>query len=127
MFKKIPLLIIATIMVVGCTQSHTDLYELQQAFESDQYNKAFKISQELALEGDPDAQYTLGYLFYSGLGTEKNIPLGEYWIQIAAEQGQANAVHAMQLIQQSRLLAPNLPDSSSEDFNNPDQQLYSQP
>lgn len=114
MLIRVILFMLSTLVIVGCANSEPNLLELKEAFDNDEYTRAFDLGHTLALEGDPDAQYTLGYLFYTGLGTERNIPLGEYWIQIAAEQGQANAIHAMQLIQQSRLLAPTLPDAVEE-------------
>ena len=50
-----------------------------------------KRTQELALYGDPFAQFNLGYAYKYGDGVKKNLQKAEYWLELAAEIGQDDA------------------------------------
>ncbi|MCH9644827.1 MAG: SEL1-like repeat protein [Gammaproteobacteria bacterium] len=51
-----------------------------------------------AENGDPDAQYALGYMYYYGLGTVRDIPTARLWIKRAASQDQPLAKKALRMI-----------------------------
>lgn len=51
-----------------------------------------------AENGDPDAQYALGYMYYYGVGTVRDKQTAELWIKRAAAQGQPLAKKAEVLI-----------------------------
>jgi uncharacterized protein len=48
-------------------------------------------TRELAEQGDPNAQYTLGVMLREGIGVERNYQEAMNWSQRAAEQGYADA------------------------------------
>ncbi|HDP26234.1 MAG TPA: sel1 repeat family protein [Deltaproteobacteria bacterium] len=52
---------------------------------------AVKDLEARALEGDAEAQFTLGLTYATGLGVEQNFDLAFRWIQKSAEQGKAHA------------------------------------
>lgn len=52
---------------------------------------AIKIWQPLAVKGDKDAQYHLGYMFQTGTGVEQNTQKAHYWYNKAAQNGHGKA------------------------------------
>jgi TPR repeat protein len=61
------------------------------AYESGDYQTAFRIWEPLAAEGDSRAQYGLGYMYDNGLGLPKNPSEAVDWYRRAAEQGNPEA------------------------------------
>lgn len=59
--------------------------------EKGEYEKAFRLFQRLAKEGDAEAQHNLAMLYRAGKGTEKNLELSALWFRKAADQGIADA------------------------------------
>lgn len=51
-----------------------------------------------AEEGDPDAQYALGYMYYYGRGVTQDMAQAKQWIKKAANQGQQQAVQAEKIL-----------------------------
>ena len=67
-------------------------------FDNQNYPAAFQNIQLPANDGNAQAQYALGYMYYYGQGTPVNTTLGKMWIQKAAVNGDADAQKALQLI-----------------------------
>jgi TPR repeat protein len=106
--KPIPfftlLIILLTFLVSsGCSttpdqQTHDPeavMKEAHKAFAAEAYEQVFKLVFPLAASGNADAQYTLGYLYYNGLGVEKSEIQAMNWIQRAAVQGHKKALKAL--------------------------------
>lgn len=55
--------------------------------------------QAAALQGDADAQYTLAYMYYYGLGTVADQATALTWMRKAAAQGQGLAIAALKLVE----------------------------
>jgi TPR repeat protein len=72
----------------------------QVAFKTGDYKSAFHLLYPLAMDGQPDAQYAIGYMIYYGKGVVRNQQIGQAWIREAAVHGQAQAEQAMQLLTQ---------------------------
>tara|TARA_B100000989_G_scaffold298629_1_gene288833 strand:- start:7748 stop:8776 length:1029 start_codon:yes stop_codon:yes gene_type:complete len=70
----------------------------KQSFINGDYQTAFKDLQPLAKQGNPDAQYAVGYMYYYGLGTPIDRSQAIHWMQMAANNGQPLAKEAMQHI-----------------------------
>jgi TPR repeat protein len=51
--------------------------------------------QQAADAGDPDAQYAIGYMYYTGKNLPQNIATAKNWIKRAAVQGQPQAMRAL--------------------------------
>lgn len=74
------------------------LYTAKQFFVEKKYGQAFKALLPLAEQGDADAQYGIGYLYYYGKGIEADRNAGVRWIKQSAHQGFASAVQALKLL-----------------------------
>ena len=107
-------LLLLTPLVLGGCASHTRNLSTSffassasdTRFESICTNNAFlkkygcsvsRVTKD-ANAGNPDAEYALGYLYFSGFGVQKNTQLARQWIQKAASQGQQLAAKALQLM-----------------------------
>ena len=53
-----------------------------------------------ATQGDAEAQHNLGAMYANGKGVPKDFAKALKWFQLAAEQGQENALKALDRIQQ---------------------------
>lgn len=73
----------------------------QQNFEQQNYTQAFKDLKPLAERGNADAQYAVGYMYYYGKGTPKDMKLALQWMNKAAQQGQPLAQQALRAIQKA--------------------------
>lgn len=51
-----------------------------------------------AQQGDPDAQYALGYMYFYGIGTVRDVDAAKLWIRRAAAQGQPLALKATHIL-----------------------------
>jgi TPR repeat protein len=72
------------------------LAEAKAAYKEQRYLEAFQLLFPLAVAGNDQAQYALGYLYFYGLGLEKNEQQAMAWIQRAAAQGNKKALQALQ-------------------------------
>ncbi|MBL1276317.1 MAG: SPOR domain-containing protein [Ectothiorhodospiraceae bacterium] len=67
----------------------------------------------LAEQGDADAQYSVGYMLYNGMGTPENISQAVTWLIASANQGNGNAVIALRRI---ALAGRNIDENASENI-----------
>jgi hypothetical protein len=65
--------------------------EAKAAIRLRNFTKAIEIYQELAQQGDVDAQFALGGLYRSGRGIEKDTTKAHHWFLQAAKQGHVEA------------------------------------
>jgi len=56
---------------------------------------SFQLTQSKADQGDTDAQFNLGLLYYSGVGTPQDSKKAVYWLTKAAEQGHITAQYKL--------------------------------
>lgn len=66
------------------------------------YGCSILTLEQNAENGDINAAYILGYVYYYGLGTPTDSASGKLWIEKAANEGQPQAVKAMALIQRTQ-------------------------
>lgn len=97
-------LLIVTLLASGCsTTPKSDqpedpqaiMEQAHKAYASQDYKRVFQLVFPLAAAGNDQAQYTLGYLYFHGLGIEKSERQAMNWIQRAAVQGNKKALHAL--------------------------------
>jgi septal ring-binding cell division protein DamX len=99
----------ATLFISGCasTPDYSDDQARfdagKEAFLAREYIQAAKLFEPLALRGHSQAQYTLGYLYYYGLGISQNGELGKKWISSAAGKGNQLAIKALGLISKEQV------------------------
>ncbi|MEJ2566555.1 MAG: hypothetical protein P8164_12540 [Gammaproteobacteria bacterium] len=95
------------------------------AYLLNDYKRTFLIALPQAEAGEAWAQYTVGYLYYYGLGVALDKQAGKHWIESAAAKGYEPARQAMQRLSAQRPAAgteqtppaasPNKePDATSE-------------
>lgn len=72
-----------------------DLAAAKQAYARGQYRRAAVLLLPLARQGDADAQYALGYLYYYGLGVPRDAQRAVHWIGQAASRGHEKAQRAL--------------------------------
>jgi len=63
------------------------LEQAKEAFRAKDYKTAFSLFSVLANQGAIEAQYDLGWMYYKGLGIEKNIEQSLVWYKRAGEKG----------------------------------------
>ena len=70
----------------------------QSAFNGQNYDRAFHVWKPLAENGDAEAQYSLGFMYESGWGTEKDYRRAYDWYRRAADQGHPKAQYNLGLL-----------------------------
>jgi TPR repeat protein len=103
-YLTLPAILLALLLTAGCSSTPDEdklqdpeavMMEAHKAYAAENYQKVFQLVFPLAATGNADAQYTLGYLYYHGLGTEKSEVQAMNWIQRAALQGHKKARQAL--------------------------------
>lgn len=103
MYKKLlnSTILLATAALLSSCATDPVIKSFNEArvnYQSENYQLAYQELLVPAAKGNIDAQYALGYLYYSGKGIETNRVLGEYWIKKAALAGNINAQQALKVI-----------------------------
>src|SRR5437016_2381488 len=97
---KLVSVILLSVILTACAHLRMP-QELQQGkldFAEGNYKQAFRELLPLASEGNSDAQYAVGYMYYYGYGVTQDNDSGVFWMQKAATQHNAAAVKALQII-----------------------------
>ncbi|MCZ6603613.1 MAG: tetratricopeptide repeat protein [Alphaproteobacteria bacterium] len=69
-----------------------------QAYDLGNYRKAFTEWLPLALDGNPDAQFNIGFMYANGLGVDKCVIEAIVWYRRAANSGIADAQYNLGLV-----------------------------
>lgn len=86
------ILLIFTALLFNTTV-YADLFEqANEAFDKQQYKKAFLLFKKSAESGYAKSQYNLASLYQQGIGTDKNLPKAIYWYLKAAQQKHVNSM-----------------------------------
>lgn len=89
------------LLLSACTPTTAqEMMRGKQAYIAHRYDLSSVHVSRAAKEGDPDAQYAMGYMFYYGKGVPQDYKRGKYWIAKAAAQGQPLAIKALKMINQ---------------------------
>lgn len=73
------------------------------SFESGYYKEAFHQLLPLAVKGNAEAQYAVGYMYYYGYGVPEDTESGMFWMSKAADQHYSPAIQALQIIHQHHI------------------------
>jgi len=76
-------------VVMAATEANGQITSLEQAkiaYKNKDYKTAFSLFSSLADQGNVEAQYDLGWMYYEGLGTERNIENALLWYKKAGEK-----------------------------------------
>lgn len=110
------LLIGVMLACIGCATQTPKELETEEALEkarkeflAKHYEDSAITLMPLVREGNADAQYSLGYMYYYGLGVPRNINYGRQLIQASAAQANERAIQAINTFaQQQATLGPSL-------------------
>lgn len=81
--------------------SWADFVDGLQAFNTGDFDKAFREWLPLALEGNPDAQFNIGYMYANGFGLDENLAEAANWYRRSAETGIPDAQYNLALLYSS--------------------------
>lgn len=88
--------------LTGCetaVERTLSMAEAKTSYSKGELERAFRITEVMAYEGDAEAQYALGFMYIKGAGAPRNEDLGLLWIEKAANQGNSKALAALDMIQ----------------------------
>lgn len=90
-------------VLAGCAthapaRGDTALRDAQSAYARQDYRKAAELLAVPAMQGNAEAQYALGYLYYYGRGVRKDQRRARAWFEDAARLGHAGARQALELM-----------------------------
>jgi len=83
-------LIVLSILPIAATFAQNPA-QAWQAIDNQDYETAIRIFQQLANKGDPDGEYGLGYMFWRGLGEERDMAKALDQLTRAAKNGHVAA------------------------------------
>jgi TPR repeat protein len=109
MFKRYHQLIIVCVVLglTACSTTPSKNESADPGFNNQLFQKAkssylagdFKTAatlfDSLAQNGNPEAQYSLGYMYYYSKGVDRDLDKAMYWFKLAASQGNPNAKQAL--------------------------------
>ncbi|EKD73606.1 MAG: hypothetical protein ACD_45C00253G0004 [uncultured bacterium] len=96
------LIIFICLMLLACASTKVPygLWMGKASFRSGDYKEAFHQLLPVAVSGQPEAQYAIGYMYYYGYGVPQDYESGIFWMNQAAKQHYPPAVKALNMIQQ---------------------------
>lgn len=62
------------------------------------FRQAFRLILPVAISGNPQAEYALGYMYYYGYGAPEDLETGLFWMRRAAAQHNCYAIKALNII-----------------------------
>lgn len=71
---------------------------VKEDYAKKNYARAFQEVWGPAKHGDPQAQYVMGYMYFYGLGTDKDQDMGRSLIRQSAAKNYPPAIHALKQI-----------------------------
>jgi len=99
-YLLVPILISSALLLSACSPSANKLLaQGEAAYKTQNYHIAFNNILAAAKKGNIQAQYTLGYMYYYGIGTPRNMQHAIAWLDYAAQHGDPRAIQAIQLLQ----------------------------
>ncbi|EKD71206.1 MAG: hypothetical protein ACD_46C00246G0005 [uncultured bacterium] len=104
-FLKISLFSLLVCSLLACSTTMrsspatmSELKQGQRLFETGYYKRAMRDLLPLASDGNPEAQYAVGYMYYYGYGVTQDTDVGYFWINRSASQDYAPAKQALAVI-----------------------------
>jgi len=87
--QRIAIGLVAVALFVGSLTAHAADFDAGvKAYELGDYATALRIMQELADQGDAEAQYNLGLMYENGQGVTQDYVQAQMWFTLAAARGQ---------------------------------------
>ncbi|VVC75079.1 hypothetical protein AQUSIP_03550 [Aquicella siphonis] len=80
----------------------SELNQGKRYFEQGYYKRAMHELLPIACDGNAEAQYAVGYMYYYGLGVAQDTDVGHFWIMRSASKGYPPAIKALEMIEVSK-------------------------
>jgi hypothetical protein len=103
--KKMLLLLFCTLMLQACASGRM-AQELEQGkidFTAGNYHEAFHQLYPLAIDGDAQAQYAVGFMYYYGYGVARDTEAGICWMTKSANKCFIPAKKALALLREQQV------------------------
>jgi TPR repeat protein len=102
--RRIFILLILSFTLAACAtttspRTASELAQGKRLYEQGYYKRAMQDLLPLACDGNAEAQYVVGYMYYYGNGVTQDTDVGVFWIKRSARQGYAPAVQALEMIE----------------------------
>jgi TPR repeat protein len=97
---RVIILVLLSLLLPACASQRDD-YRLdvgKRDFVNGIYKPAFHELLPLAMQGNTQAEYAVGYMYYYGYGVAQDTESGTVWMERAANQGNEAAQQALKLI-----------------------------
>lgn len=119
MYSGLLVVILSAFLAIGCTTLTTeDNFDSgKENFMAGNFDQSFKQLLPLAKQGNHEAEYAVGYMYFYGLGTQQDMQQAIKWMQQAADAGQPQAKVALQQLQQDHVITTK---AFSNDINRTD-------
>ncbi|HEX5646037.1 MAG TPA: HEAT repeat domain-containing protein [Nitrospira sp.] len=108
MFTKSVILFIALVLASIPRIADASFESGVAAFKKADYQTAYQALHPLAEDGDPKAQYYIGFMHYSGKGVNQDSTEALKWVKPAAESGLAEAQYLFAMMNEEGLPEPNV-------------------
>lgn len=88
------------LLFLGLTQAHAseDMYAAKRAIRDGDYAEAYCIMKPLAVKGDAEAQYQIGWMYHNGYGLSINDSKAVYWWEKSVKGGWVDAMMALVML-----------------------------
>jgi TPR repeat protein len=95
--------VLLSLSIIGCHATYSpaatsELLQGKRDFDGGYYKRAMRGLLPLACNGNPDAQYAVGYMYYYGYGVAQDTNVGTFWIESSAQKNYKPAISALQMI-----------------------------
>lgn len=102
--KKLLIIVLLALSLIGCANTPNSLNSKSQVaygkslFEQGYYRQAMQQLLPMACDGNADAEYAVGYMYYYGYGVPQDTDVGAMWIRRSAAQHNCEAMSALLMI-----------------------------
>lgn len=122
MTRRMTIIVLTAVLMTGCASTkksdvnnpptpskvispatRSELEHGKNLFQDGYYKRAMEQLLPLAAEGNMEAQYAVGYMYYYGFGTGQDTESGVFWIQRSANQGFKPATQALIIMRQEQM------------------------
>lgn len=113
-FYKYFLIILLSFGLISCANTPDSLNSKSQVaygkslFEQGYYRQAMKQLLPMACDGNADAEYAVGYMYYYGYGVPQDTDVGAMWIRRAACHHNCQAMMALPMVDKASPPPPQL-------------------
>ncbi len=97
---KVIVVLVLAIMLQACAspKMSEEMAAAKIKFNAGDYKTSFHELLPIAVYGNKQAQYAVGYMYYYGIGTAQDAESGLFWMKKSAAQNYPPADHALSLI-----------------------------